>query len=413
MGARAQARLKGKASSKKASAGPQEAGGAKAAGKAAAQNPPRSHRVIATNVPFDADDKELQDFFPGAHSIQRHVKNGAPTGAVFVQCADAGDVEKFIKTRNKKRLKGRVVEVGYLKDKRTYLKEKEEKGAKAEAGKDGGKKEAEGEPAAGTKKAKRKEGELSENERGFKRRKSYEEEQKKPIKEGEEDRTAFVTNLSYKDSEEQIARKFKKYGDIEQCTVVRNKETGESAGRAFVLFKSAEHCKAAVKDEVILNNRVLTVLKYASPEALRAKAEEKSAKELKRKKKIDDRKKGAIEPMDPGQRSECRVYLSHIGKQHSRKTLAKAIKEFFEKSGKSVKFRGINLAADARKRNPGYSFVTFKHPEDASFFVRNYTRASKAVGAGSRAEFAMESKSFQEKGFKSKKSARPRSSPSE
>ena len=65
--------------------------------------------------------------------------------------------------------------------------------------------------------------------------------------EEEESTTVFITNLSYKNKEEDLVRKMKRFEIVESCTILKNKETGESTRIAFVLFENADACKAALK----------------------------------------------------------------------------------------------------------------------------------------------------------------------
>ncbi|KAI5191451.1 hypothetical protein NEMIN01_1527 [Nematocida minor] len=335
----------------------------------------KKHRVIATNMPFNISDEEVLKHFRGAVGVERHTKNGVATGAMFIQCENSSDVNRFIKTLDSTEIKGREIKVSQLHDKEVF-------------------------------KAKQKfEGAADENSKGRQRRIEFENTQRRKLPEGEEDRTLFITNISFKDTEDEIVEVFAQYGEVEQCTLVVNKETGAPTGRAFVLFKDASSCKEALKSQVVLNDRVLVVLKYISPEALRRKEQEKEEKEIQREKNIKDRKEGRLEPRDPEKLSTCRVHISHMDKKLTRKTLSKAIEEYFQaKHEKKVKLRGVNLTANAAKRNPGYCFVTFKFPEDAETFLKEQKGLHREFGYKMKAEYAMESKEFLEKGIKKKPS---------
>lgn len=345
----------------------------KTAGQAGAYD--RKHRIIVTNMPFNITEEDTLKHFRGAVGIEKHKKNGVETGAVFIQCTSSTDVNRFIKTFDKTDLNGREIKVSQLHDKEVF-------------------------------KAKKKfEGMADENARGREKRIEFENAQKRKLPEGEEERTLFITNISFKDTEEEIIDAFSPYGEVEQCTLVVNKETGSPTGRAFILYKNKESCKDALKNQISLNKRVLIVLKYVSPEALRQKEEEKKEKQHQTEKTIKDRKAGRLEPRDPSKLSNCRVHLSHIDKGHTRKSVSKAIEEYFlSKHDKKVKLRGINLTSNTAKKNPGYCFVTFKFPEDAEVFIQEQKRLHRGLGMKMTAEYAMESKEFLEKGIKKKPS---------
>lgn len=335
----------------------------------------RKHRVIATNMPFNMADEEILKHFTGALNIERHAKNGVATGAIFIQCGSTADVNRFIKTLDKTEIGGRVINVSQLHDREVFkVKQKYENMAE-------------------------------ENLKGRERRTEFEQEQKRKMPEGEEERTVFITNISFKDTEEEVSKLFSAYGEIEQCTLVINKETGAPTGRAFVLYKDKSSCKEALRQQTTLNGRVLVVLKYISPDLLKQKEAEDQDKKHQREKTIKDRQAGRLEPRDPAKLSSCRVHLSHIDKKHTRKSISKVIEEFFlDKHGKKVKLRGVNLTTNSAKRNPGYCFITFKFPEDAETFLQEQERVRRKIGMKMTGEYAMESKEFLEKGIKKKPS---------
>ncbi|KAI5165767.1 hypothetical protein NEIRO03_1387 [Nematocida sp. AWRm78] len=335
----------------------------------------KQHRVIATNMPFNISDEQILKHFNGAVSVERHTKNGVATGAVFIQCANTTDVNRFIKTLDGTDFLGREIKVAQLHDREVF-------------------------------KARQKfDTPTDENSFGRQRRKEYEENQRKKLPEGEENRTVFVTNISVKDTEDQVREVFEAFGEVEQCTFVLNRETGEPTGRAFVLFKHQDSCKESLRQQVSLNDRILVVLKYVSPEVLKQRESEQKEKDYKREKTIKDRQEGKLEPRDPSKVSSCRVHISHMDKKHTRKSISKVIEEYFLKAhDKKVKLRGVNLTSNNAKRNPGYCFITFKFPEDAAIFLENQNKMRRAIGGKMAAEYAMESKEFQEKGIKKKPS---------
>lgn len=342
----------------------------------------KNHRLFVSNVPFNITDSDILGFFPGAASIERHAKNGVLTGAVFVQCYNAEDAKRLILDCNGKEMHGRVIKVTHLKDREAYVT---------------------------TKKNEQNE-ENDENKRGRRIREQYENERSKNEKESyEKERTIFITNLALTDSEKEIRDKFSVFGEIEQCTVMKNRETGVSIGKAFVLFKEPAACKKSLNDQIILSNRILTVMKYVSPEALKKREEEKYLKEKDRKKRERERAEGKGEKRDPKRVSTCRVHISHMDKKHSRKSISKAIEDYFqEKQDKKVKLRGINITVNSSKRNPGYGFVTFKFPEDAQVFLENQKELKSTLGRNMTAEYAMESKEFQIMSIKKKPSKEDR-----
>jgi RNA recognition motif-containing protein len=71
----------------------------------------------------------------------------------------------------------------------------------------------------------------------------------------------FVGGLAWATSEETLRSAFEPFGDIEDCVVVMDRETGRSRGFGFVTYKeqeSAERAKSEM-DGQILDGRALRV----------------------------------------------------------------------------------------------------------------------------------------------------------
>ncbi|KAI5181361.1 hypothetical protein NEOKW01_1555 [Nematocida sp. AWRm80] len=392
----------------------------------------KKHRVIATNVPFNISDAQILNHFSGAVSIERHSKDGKLTGAVFIQCRNDSDVKHFIRTLDKSSLAGRTIGVSYLEDRDKYraaqktqriLQKYSKKTPETESNEvpvdliDVSKVFSEDStPKKNKSNETEQEEELDENARGRKRRQEFEaeaENKKRKMPEGEEDRTIFITNLPLNETEEDIAKRFSEFGEIEQCTCVLDKETGAPTGKAFVLFSHLDSCKAALKNKVILDNRVLVVLKYISPEVLQKREAEKKHKYDSFKKTQKEKTNAQLQEKEmkkqTARRSTCRVHISHITKTLTRKDINESLKKYFlTEYQKNLKLRGINIPTDGGKKNPGFGFITFYHPEDAQTFIDNQFKFNKSLGRQMTAEYAMESKEFLEKGIKKKPSKQER-----
>merc|ERR1712130_636930 len=53
-----------------------------------------------------------------------------------------------------------------------------------------------------------------------------------------EQRRIFVSSLSYSTTDETLRNVFSQYGELEDCTIVKDKVTLRSKGYGFVVFKS-------------------------------------------------------------------------------------------------------------------------------------------------------------------------------
>merc|ERR1712232_961163 len=62
-----------------------------------------------------------------------------------------------------------------------------------------------------------------------------------------EQRRIFVSSLSYSTSDETLENVFSQYGELEDCTIVKDKLTARSKGYGFVVFKSIGGAVNALK----------------------------------------------------------------------------------------------------------------------------------------------------------------------
>ena len=56
----------------------------------------------------------------------------------------------------------------------------------------------------------------------------------------------FVGNLSWSLSEDELHDTFSQYGQIEECRIITDRETGRSRGFGFVTFESADSAEEAM-----------------------------------------------------------------------------------------------------------------------------------------------------------------------
>ena len=80
----------------------------------------------------------------------------------------------------------------------------------------------------------------------------------------------MVRNLSRNTTESELLILFKKYGDVQYCTLVMDKETGKSKGFGFVEMPRAGEAKAAIKG---LNYREIDGFKVRVKKAEKRKDE--------------------------------------------------------------------------------------------------------------------------------------------
>jgi cold-inducible RNA-binding protein len=71
----------------------------------------------------------------------------------------------------------------------------------------------------------------------------------------------FIRNLDLKASEDQLRALFEAHGAVESVTIVKDRDTGQSRGFAFVEMTGAEQARTAIAavNGALLNERVLQV----------------------------------------------------------------------------------------------------------------------------------------------------------
>ncbi len=93
----------------------------------------------------------------------------------------------------------------------------------------------------------------------------------------------FIGNLDLKATEEQLRTLFAGYGAVETVTIVKDRDTGEPRGFAFVEMPQAAEAQAAISslDGVLLNERALRV-NEARPKLHRDPARESGSRDHRR-----------------------------------------------------------------------------------------------------------------------------------
>ena len=71
----------------------------------------------------------------------------------------------------------------------------------------------------------------------------------------------YVGNLSFSTTREQLREKFAEHGEVEEVTVVADRDTGRARGFGFVTMPNSEQAKAAIQalNSMELDGRALKV----------------------------------------------------------------------------------------------------------------------------------------------------------
>ncbi len=93
----------------------------------------------------------------------------------------------------------------------------------------------------------------------------------------------FVSNLDITATEEQLRNLFAGYGAVETVAIVKDRDTGEPRGFAFVEMTHAAEAQAAISslDGAVLNERVLRV-NEARPKLQRDPARDSGSRDHRR-----------------------------------------------------------------------------------------------------------------------------------
>ncbi|MDE2860059.1 MAG: RNA-binding protein [Chloroflexota bacterium] len=67
-----------------------------------------------------------------------------------------------------------------------------------------------------------------------------------PIREEEKALRIYVGNLAYETREEELREAFEVHGEVQEVTVVRDRETGRSRGFGFVEMPTSAEAEAAI-----------------------------------------------------------------------------------------------------------------------------------------------------------------------
>eukprot|EP00922_Rhytidocystis_sp_ex-Travisia-forbesii_P043351 GHVS01064676.1.p1 GENE.GHVS01064676.1~~GHVS01064676.1.p1 ORF type:complete len:374 (-),score=82.63 GHVS01064676.1:1824-2945(-) len=145
-------------------------------------------------------------------------------------------------------------------------------------------------------------------------------------------RRLMVRNIAFCTTNEALYSKFSTFGDIEDYTIVREKDTNKSKGFGFVTFKRAESVQAALNLSVLVDGRQLAVKLAADP------VEDASADSLDAK-------------------FRRKLFIRNL----SDNSTTQSLRDFFEHFG-PLEDAVVVKTSDGNSK--GFGFVTFQRSED-------------------------------------------------
>jgi nucleolar protein 4 len=280
-----------------------------------------------------------------------------------------------------------------------------------------------------------------EEEEEEKKPEKKEKVKKKPVEGEKEDltKTLFIKNLPYDATEEKISKLFSKFGEVAYVAVVKNRQTKQPSGTAFLKFrtktaiekvfahledsqrlmsleklkgKKAKH-SVNVKDETfMLNGRALSVMRAIDKDGAIKKKEEHV--EVKDKRNLHLLTVGYVYPKS----EEAKLLpIPHMKKIESNYQMKKAklkdpnfsvsttrlcvfnlhkdvteddLKGLFKEMAGTPKIRQIKIVRDSNQKSKGFGFVQFDNHKHALAALQKINNNVKLKGLLLLVEFAVE-----------------------
>jgi len=183
---------------------------------------------------------------------------------------------------------------------------------------------------------------------------------KEKMRDAKEGKTVFIRNMSYNTDDEGLMEEFEKFGEIDYCKIVMDRETGHSKGCAFLKFKEKDAADKCIKEmeklqdqqkNLVVDGRSIVVSKAVTKgkmgELERQKAAEKQETD---KRNLYLAYEGVITRKTPGAEDLPEAYM-----KLREKTLAEKKKKltnaqyFISRTRLCVRNIPLNLSSDELK----------------------------------------------------------------
>jgi hypothetical protein len=158
------------------------------------------------------------------------------------------------------------------------------------------------------------------------------------------DNKYILSNLSYKETEESITERFRKFGEVERVAIERNRD-GISTGKAVITFRDS----AFIKGEVVMNSKLISVERIKRP-----------------------------------QHNYNRLFLSHVNKDMTIVSIRKLVMSIGPRP------TDIRLKYSENKRHNGYCFLTYDTEEKAKAVASRFDEVKERLGPEAYIEFSVE-----------------------
>ena len=270
----------------------------------------KKFRLIIRNVSWKCDAEELKSSLASFGEIVDFNMPLGPKGKckgfAFAEFSDSEGAAKAVEGMNGKDVRGRPIAVDWAVSKTVYEKANNDDAENKEGDNGGEKAHEEASDEEDDEDDSEEGGEaeedvddvdnddeddgneiekLQENEDGDDNDDSNDDHDSDDVQEG---KTVFITNLCFETTDKTVFEKFRRFGKIYYCRLVKNPETGLPKGTAFVKFvnkDSADKCVEEIGPEALLkgqglcvDGRILNVMMAVERKEANERKEEKSKK---------------------------------------------------------------------------------------------------------------------------------------
>eukprot|EP01117_Protostelium_nocturnum_P013543 TRINITY_DN5059_c0_g1_i1.p1 TRINITY_DN5059_c0_g1~~TRINITY_DN5059_c0_g1_i1.p1 ORF type:complete len:671 (-),score=276.67 TRINITY_DN5059_c0_g1_i1:19-1980(-) len=394
-------------------------------------------RIIIRNISWAINEENLRkelEKIGEVTEVRVPTLDGKKRGFAFAKFAQVEDSAKAIEQLNGTELKGRTVAVDYAvprdKFKRVVdpllrVKEEEESEEESEGeDKEEGEEEDDDDDEEDEGEEEEEEGEDDEEE--------TETKKEIPTNDGF---AIFVSNLAYSTDVQSIRKEFSKFGKISKVYLVKNKETGQSKGNAFVYYKKESGVEAVMKElhrhhlgtdidetkltdsDISLDGRILRI----SRQVERKEAEDQSRLRDKRNTyllqegyiPLNSKAANGMSARDSAKReaslqqrkmkmknspnffvSKTRLSVRNVPQDMTEKKLRELFKEPVKdnKGSKILNIKIIKEKGDEGDQSKGFAFLEFSRHEDALQSLRALNNNPDTFSKTARpiVEFAVE-----------------------
>ncbi|XP_031484157.1 heterogeneous nuclear ribonucleoprotein 1-like [Nymphaea colorata] len=167
----------------------------------------------------------------------------------------------------------------------------------------------------------------------------------------------FIGGISWETNEETLTEHFKRYGEVAESVIMRDRNTGSTRGFGFVLFSNPSAADKALQDKHVIAGRTVEV-KKAVPRGEHQKQQQKNGMNRTNNDSTNGSNNNNNSSSSSGQFRTKKIFVGGL----SSNLTEEEFKGYFEKFGKITDV--VVMYDSATHRPRGFGFITFDS-EDA------------------------------------------------